>query len=107
LQGNGSVKCIPLSDARQGLGKHVSAATYTQQADGKSVQHPVQQHLPQQEIQKTGLSVQAPSSINNETLKIVSVVQHITTELNIAVSEKENITVITKIVLKLMKQNGC
>jgi hypothetical protein len=27
------------------------------QVDGKSVQHPIQQHLPQQEIQKTGLSV--------------------------------------------------
>jgi hypothetical protein len=31
------------------------------QTDGESVQHPVpvQQHLPQQEIQKTGLSVKA------------------------------------------------
>jgi hypothetical protein len=28
------------------------------QTDGKSVRHPVQQHLPQQEIKKTGLSVQ-------------------------------------------------
>jgi hypothetical protein len=57
------------------------------QADGKSVRHPVQRHLPQQEIQKTGLSVQAPSSSNSETLKGAIVVQQIMTELSEAVSE--------------------
>jgi hypothetical protein len=31
----------------------------TLQTDGKTKQHPAQ-HLPQQEIQKTGLSIQAP-----------------------------------------------
>jgi hypothetical protein len=50
----------------------------------------VQQHLPQQEIQKTGLSVQAPSSRNSDTLKVATVVQQITTELSEAVSDKEN-----------------
>jgi hypothetical protein len=56
---------------------------------GKSCVPTVQQHLPQQEIQGTGLSVQAPSSINNCTLKIATVVQQIMTVLREAVSEKE------------------
>jgi hypothetical protein len=46
-----------------------------QQTYGKSLQLPVQQHLPQQENQKTGLSVQAPCSSNTDTLKIATVVQ--------------------------------
>jgi hypothetical protein len=58
----------------------------------------VQQHLPRREIRKTGLSVQAPSSINNDTLKVVSVVQQIITELIEAASEKDNIMVIKKVV---------
>jgi hypothetical protein len=56
----------------------------------------VQQHLPQQEIQQTGLSVQAPSSSNNDMLKIATIVQQIVTEINEAVSEKYKIMVITK-----------
>jgi hypothetical protein len=66
----------------------------------------VQQQL-QQEIQRTGLSVQAPSSTNNDTLKIATVVQEIITELCEAVSEKDKIMVITKMVLNLLKQNDC
>jgi hypothetical protein len=50
----------------------------------------VQQQLPQQEIQKTRLSVKAPSSSNNGMLKVVTVVQQIMTELNEAVSERQN-----------------
>jgi hypothetical protein len=75
----------------------------------KSLRHPVQQHLPQQEIQKTGLLVQAPSSFNNEKIlvKVATVVQQIMTELSDAVSEKNKIMVITKMVLDLMNQNGC
>jgi hypothetical protein len=72
-----------------------------------SLRTPVQRHLPQQEIQRTGLLAQAPSSINNDTLKIATVVQQIITELSEAVSEKDKIMVITKMVLNLMKQNGC
>jgi hypothetical protein len=49
----------------------------------------VQQHLPQQEIQKTGLSVQAPSSSNSAMLKVTTVEQQITTELCEAVSDKD------------------
>jgi hypothetical protein len=64
----------------------------------------MQQYLPQQEIQKTGLSVWAPSLTNNDMLKVVTVVQQIMTELSEAVSEKDKIMVITKIVLNLMKQ---
>jgi hypothetical protein len=56
----------------------------------------VKQHLPQHEIQRTGLSVQAPSSTNNDTLKIATVVQQIITELNEAVSEGDRIMVINK-----------
>jgi hypothetical protein len=63
---------------------------------------PVQQHLPQQEIQKTGQSVQAPSSTNSDTLKIATVVPQIVTELIEAVSEKDKIMVITKMVLPLI-----
>jgi CRISPR/Cas system CSM-associated protein Csm5 (group 7 of RAMP superfamily) len=73
----------------------------------KALRSPVQQHLPQQEIQKTGLSVQAPSSTNSDTLKIVSVEQQIVTELSKAVTEKGKIMIVTKTVLNLMKQNDC
>jgi hypothetical protein len=41
------------------------------QTEEKSVRHPVQQYLPQQEFQQTGLSVQAPSSSNNTTVATV------------------------------------
>jgi hypothetical protein len=45
--------------------------------------------MPQQEIQKTGLSVHAPSPTTNDTLKVATVVQQIVTELSEAVSEKK------------------
>jgi hypothetical protein len=67
----------------------------------------VQQHLAQQEIERTGLSVQAPSSADNDTLKVVTLVQQIITEVSTAVSENEKIMVITKMVLNIMKQYGC
>jgi hypothetical protein len=63
--------------------------------------------MSQQEIQRTGLSVQAPSSPNNDMLKVAIVVQQIVIELSESVSEKDKIMVITKMVLNLMKQNGC
>jgi hypothetical protein len=88
--------------------------------------------LPQQEIHKTGVSVQAPSSSTIDTLKVATVVQQIMTELSEAVSENSGVlvrqqTIPTerpplvgevsvrkrqhnyeyKIVLALMKQNGC
>jgi hypothetical protein len=68
---------------------------------------PVQQHLPQLEIPKTGLLVQAPSSTNNDMLKVATVVQQIMTKLNEAVSEKDKIMVITKMLLDLKEQKGC
>jgi hypothetical protein len=67
----------------------------------------MQQHLPQYGIQRAGLSVQAPSPTNNNMLKIATVRQQIFTELSEAVTEKDKIMVITKIVLNLIKQNGC
>jgi hypothetical protein len=46
----------------------------------------VQQHLPQQEFQKTGLLVQARSSSDNDELKVTIVLQRIITELSETVS---------------------
>jgi hypothetical protein len=56
----------------------------------------------QQEIQRTGLSVQAPSSTNNDTLKITIVMQQLMTDLSQDVSEKDKIMVITQMVLYLL-----
>jgi hypothetical protein len=61
-----------------------------------------QHYLPQKEFQKTGLSVQAPSSSSIDTLD--AVVHQIMTELSKAVSE-DRVVVITKLVLNLMQQN--
>jgi hypothetical protein len=58
--------------------------------------------------QKPGQSVPAPS-VNTETLdtvRVITVVQQIMTELSGAVSEQDKIMAITKIVLSLMKNNG-
>jgi hypothetical protein len=61
---------------------------------------------PQQDIQEISLSVQALSSIKNDTLQATTVVQQIMTELNEALSQAENI-VITRMVLNLIKEIGC
>jgi hypothetical protein len=45
----------------------------------------------------------APSSTNNDTLKVATVLQQIIAELSEAVSEKDKIIVITKIVLNETK----
>jgi hypothetical protein len=45
--------------------------------DGRSVQHPIQQHLPQQEFQRTGLSVHSSTSSDIDKLKVATVVQQI------------------------------
>jgi hypothetical protein len=59
--------------------------------------------------QTTGQSVQA-SLVNSEhldnMLRVIIVVQQMMTEVSGAMSEEENIVAITKIVLKLMNQNG-
>jgi hypothetical protein len=60
------------------------------------------QYVPQEEFQKTGLSVQAPSSSNNDT--VATVVHHIMTKLTKAESEKERVMFITKLVLNLMQK---
>jgi hypothetical protein len=59
------------------------------QTEEKSIRHPVQQYMPQQKFQQTGLSVQAHSSSNNTTVDIV--VHRIMTELSEAVSDKDRI----------------
>jgi hypothetical protein len=50
------------------------------------VQHPVQQHLPQEDFQKTGLSAQAPSLSDSDKLKVATVVRQIIKELTEALS---------------------
>jgi hypothetical protein len=50
--------------------------------------YPVQQHLPKREIQRTGLSVQADNSTNNDMLKVAIVVQQMMIKLSKAVSEE-------------------
>jgi hypothetical protein len=72
------------------MSKHSISATKGPRTNGKGVGHPAQQHLPQHEIQKTDLSVQAPSSSNNDTLKVATVVQQIMTELNEDVRKRQN-----------------
>jgi hypothetical protein len=62
----------------------------------------MQQHLPQQEIQKRGQSVQTPSSSNNGMLKSAVVVQQIITELSEAVTEEDKIMVVTKWLLEFI-----
>jgi hypothetical protein len=60
-------------------------------------------------LQPTGQSVQAPlvsSQPFKNMLKVVTVVQRIMTEVSGALSQEEQIVAITKIVLKLMNQNG-
>jgi hypothetical protein len=74
-----------------------------QQTDGKSLWPSVQQYLPQQEIQKTGLSVQASNSSNNNMLEVTTVAQWIMSELSEAVSKKDKILVISKMVLNETK----
>jgi hypothetical protein len=48
-----------------------------------------------------GLSVEAPSSSNNDTLKVVTVVQELIAELSEPVADKDEIIVITKMSLLL------
>jgi hypothetical protein len=45
----------------------------------------MQQHMPQQKIQKTSLSLQASSSTNNDMLGVTIIVQQMLTELSEAV----------------------
>jgi hypothetical protein len=49
--------------------------------------------------EQTGLSGQDLSLTNNDTLKVTAVVQQIITELSVAVSDKDKIMIVTKIVL--------
>jgi hypothetical protein len=56
-------------------------------------------------FRKTDLSVQAPSSFNNDSVE--TVVHQIMTKLSKALSEEDRVMVITKLVLNLMQLNGC
>jgi hypothetical protein len=50
----------------------------------------MQQPLPTQEIQKTGLSVQTPSSSNNDMLKVAIEVEQIMIELSETVRKRQH-----------------
>jgi hypothetical protein len=67
------------------------------------VQHPIQQHLPQQEIHKTGLSAQALSSFDSDKLKVATVVRQIMREFSEAVSDEGKVMIVTMMVLDLMQ----
>jgi hypothetical protein len=73
---------------------------------GKSAA-PVQQHLPQQELQKTVLSVQSPSSSDNDKLKSATAVRQIMKGFSEAVSEEDRAVIVTMMVLNLIQRNGC
>jgi hypothetical protein len=75
------------------------------QTNGRSVQYLVQQHLAQVEFQKTGLSVQSPSSSHNDKLKVATVVRQIMKELSEAVSEEEKVMIVTMMVFNLLQRN--
>jgi hypothetical protein len=62
----------------------------------------VQQYLPQEEFQKTGLSVQAPISSDSDV--VASVMQQIMTELGVALSKEDRILTITRMVLNIIKK---
>jgi type IV secretory pathway VirB2 component (pilin) len=62
----------------------------------------VQQQVPQQEISEKSLSVQAPSSSNNDA--VATLVHQIMTELNGALSQEDRIIFIIKVVLNLIKK---
>jgi hypothetical protein len=69
-------------------------------------------HLQGRKIRERGTSVcrwlqTADSLTNNDTLKVTTILRQIITELSEAVSEKDKIMIITKMVLNLLKQNGC
>jgi hypothetical protein len=55
------------------------------------MQHPVQQQLQQHEFQKTDLSVQAPSSSDNDKLEVATAVRQSMRELSEAVSEEDKV----------------
>jgi hypothetical protein len=65
-----------------------------------------QQYLPQEEFQKTVLSVQSPSSSDNDKLKVATEVRQIVKELSEAVSEEDKVMTVTMIILDLIQQNG-
>ena len=68
------------------------------------------QTAPAPALQKeTGQSIQAPHASSpslDNMLRVVTIVQQIMTEVSGAVTEDEKVLAITKIVLKLMKQDG-
>jgi regulator of sirC expression with transglutaminase-like and TPR domain len=57
-----------------------------------------------QEFQKTGLSVQAPSSSDSDRLKVATLVRQIMKELSEAVPEEDKIMIITMMATKWLQE---
>jgi hypothetical protein len=62
--------------------------------------------LPQQEFQKTDLSVEIPISSDNDKLKVATAVRQIMRELSESVSKEDKVMIVTMIVLDLNKLRG-
>jgi hypothetical protein len=71
------------------VSRHTTPATTGTADIWEKLADPVQQHLPQQEIQRRGLSVQVTNWTNSDVLKIGTLVQQIMTELSEAGSRKK------------------
>jgi hypothetical protein len=98
-----ALKGNPEEDQRQRPARQVSVAAPA------SAEPRATKPLRQQKSQPTGQLVQAPlvnSQPIDNMLKVLTVVQQIMTEVSGAQSQEEQIGAITKIVLKLMNQNG-
>jgi hypothetical protein len=68
---------------------------------------PTVQHHQQQETGQSPQAFNINSASLNNMFRVTTAVQQIMTELNGAMSEEGNIVAITKIVLNLMKKDGC
>jgi hypothetical protein len=80
----------------------------TQQQQQPQLPSVVQDCTPSLEAQATSQTPNVNSSSPNNMFRVVAMVfQQIMTQLNGVESEEDRIMAITKIVLKLMKQNGC
>jgi hypothetical protein len=69
---------------RQYNSRCLGTALWTEATYGK-----IMQHLLRQEFERKSLSVEVTSSTNNDTLKVVNVVQQIITEPNEAVKRRK------------------
>jgi hypothetical protein len=101
---------VSFATALRGSGDQQQQQPQANQVPVASPPTKVKQNIPALALQQTtGQSVQAPhesSQSFDNMLKVVTVVQQIMAEVSGALSEEDKIAAMTKIVLKLMNQNG-